>query len=67
MIVLMWRTSNLKILSFTYYLDIIQGIGISLHGTVVRLVVSSKGEIKTTVVKLARNIKPFDFEFASSN
>ena len=31
------------------------------------LVVSGKGEIKTTVVELARNIKPFDFEFASSN
>ena len=46
---------------------IIQGHVISLHGTVVRLVVSSKGEIKTTVVELARNIKPFDFEFASSN
>ena len=40
---------------------------ITLHGTVVRLVVSGKGEIKTTVVELARNIKPFDFEFASSN
>ena len=63
----MWRACYLKILSFTYYLDIIQGHVISLHGTVVRLVVSSKGEIKTTVVELARNIKPFDFEFASSN
>ena len=40
---------------------------LTLHGTVVKLVVSGKGEIKTTVVELARNIKPFDFEFASSN
>ena len=40
---------------------------LTLHGTVVKLVVSGKGEIKTTVVELARNIKPFDFGFASSN
>ena len=56
-----------KICTSKFILFKVSYVIITLHDTVVKLVVSGKGEIKTTVVELARNIKPFDFEFASSN